>query len=566
MSQQIINTGVADKGNGDPIRTAFTKVNANFAELYNQLAASVVVGAAAPSAPEEGSLWWNSESGRMYVYYGTAWVDASPVDGAGISSTNQLVNGAYTTSLGANGVLTLPDGSIINGSTIRGVAGTGELNYTGITIGPNSNDAEKTWMWVDHANAYITTNNAANTWTFGNNGSLTFPDTTAQTTAWTGSVSSLVNGANTVSLDANGNLTFPQGTLLGYSDPGGFIIDGAVDKDIAIYTYNGADAHGWTFGTDGSLTLPGDIRSEGNINIDINLSDSTLRRWRFGEDGDTVFPNNVSIDYSGNNVQFPRIIADSGKAFSVQGQGNAGSAALAWTVDPNAAGQYAAVSVSRAGGDNLAKVVLQAQSDSGDAATVKLWKFDETGELSLPTNGYTEAVIKELDATALVLFAQKAGANVKILAGATSAAGAKQWLFNGTNGRTTFPAASGPEHSYGATGDSAGMVAFDASYIYYCFASFRPLVAYTAAVSQNGGSTFEVYQTAGTPLINDHLYGNLGKGLITNVQASTEGGQPSWLLTVTQIGGTSISLDAGQPCNIGTPDIWKRTAHGAGTW
>jgi hypothetical protein len=59
----------------------------------------------------------------------------------------------------------------------------------------------------------------------------------------------------------DGNLTFPQGTLLGYSDPGGFIIDGAVDKDIAIYTYSGADAHGWTFGTDGSLTLPagGDI-------------------------------------------------------------------------------------------------------------------------------------------------------------------------------------------------------------------------------------------------------------------------------------------------------------------
>ena len=38
------------------------------------------------------------------------------------------------------------------------------------------------------------------------------------------------------------------------------------------------------------------------------------------------------------------------------------------------------------------------------------------------------------------MFAQKAGANVKILAGATSAAGAKQWLFNGTNGNLTLPA------------------------------------------------------------------------------------------------------------------------------
>ena len=66
----------------------------------------------------------------------------------------------------------------------------------------------------------------------------------------------LVNGDKTISLDTDGNLTFPQGTLLGYSDPGGFIIDGAADKDVAIYTYSGSDAHGWTFGTDGNLTTP----------------------------------------------------------------------------------------------------------------------------------------------------------------------------------------------------------------------------------------------------------------------------------------------------------------------
>jgi len=64
----------------------------------------------------------------------------------------------------------------------------------------------------------------------------------------------------------------------------------------------------------------------------------------------------------------------------------------------------------------------------------KTLQLDTDGELSLPTNSYTEAVIKELSATALVLFAQTAGGNVKLLAGATSAGSAKQWLFNGTNG------------------------------------------------------------------------------------------------------------------------------------
>ena len=172
-------------------------------------------------------------------------------------------------------------------------------------------------------------------------------------------------------------------------------VNGGIEINTFLYPSGGGSGK-WTFSENGDLTfpddtvqttayIPGDIRSEGNINIDINLTDSTLRRWRFGEDGDTVFPNNVSINYSGNNVQFPRIIADSGKAFSVQGQGASGSAAMSWTVDPDAAGQYAAVGVSKGGGDNLAKVVLQAQSDSGDAATVKLWKFDETGTLTFPS-------------------------------------------------------------------------------------------------------------------------------------------------------------------------------------
>jgi hypothetical protein len=88
--------------------------------------------------------------------------------------------------------------------------------------------------------------------TLSSGGRITFPDATVQTTAWTGSGgSSLVNGANTVSL-----------------------------------------------GSDGSLTIPGDIKSNGNINIDINLADSTLRRWQFGEDGDLILPAGGDIKNS----------------------------------------------------------------------------------------------------------------------------------------------------------------------------------------------------------------------------------------------------------------------------
>ena len=37
MAQQTINTGTSEnKGDGDPLRTAFTKANTNFTELYNK--------------------------------------------------------------------------------------------------------------------------------------------------------------------------------------------------------------------------------------------------------------------------------------------------------------------------------------------------------------------------------------------------------------------------------------------------------------------------------------------------------------------------------------------------
>ena len=191
-------------------------------------------------------------------------------------------------------------------------------------------------------------------------------------------------GAGTVSTSSNaeGNITITGAAtnLTGYATETYVTTRGYLTSTSSLV--NGARTV--SLGADGALTIPGDIRSDSNINIDINLADSTLRRWQFGEDGDTVFPNNVSINYSGNNIQFPRIIADSGKAFSVQGQGTSGSAALSWTVDPDAAGQYAAVAVSKGGGDNLAKVVIQAQSNSGDAATAKTWRFDETGALTIP--------------------------------------------------------------------------------------------------------------------------------------------------------------------------------------
>ena len=63
-------------------------------------------------------------------------------------------------------------------------------------------------------NVVIGNNNNANMWTFDTAGSITFPDSTVQTTAWTGAgvpaaADRITTGSNSVIIDASGNLTLP---------------------------------------------------------------------------------------------------------------------------------------------------------------------------------------------------------------------------------------------------------------------------------------------------------------------------------------------------------------------
>jgi hypothetical protein len=75
MAKQTINIGTAaNSKNGDPLRTAFSKVNSNFTELYAAVAADVQI----PSQI--------NNSGRLLTTNGTTltWVS---IDGGTASST-----------------------------------------------------------------------------------------------------------------------------------------------------------------------------------------------------------------------------------------------------------------------------------------------------------------------------------------------------------------------------------------------------------------------------------------------------------------------------------------------
>jgi hypothetical protein len=229
-----------------------------------------------------GNLTLPSNTARINYANGTNILDGLGGDGTGLSVTdfgegfsltasNKIVtNKLYSTNetqptqhyrleLDTNGVVVLPDGSIINGSTIRGVAGTGELNYTGITIGPNSGDAEKTWMWVDHANAYISTNNFVNTWTFDNNGNFRLPvdgdilDSTGNSVL--GSGSTLTNGDWTASLNDSGSLRLDN-----TDDEQNYFALTPIGNEDASYGLQIAidNQAAWFFSNAGSITFPDD--------------------------------------------------------------------------------------------------------------------------------------------------------------------------------------------------------------------------------------------------------------------------------------------------------------------
>ena len=65
-------------------------------------AASVSVGATAPSGPSDGDLWYNSNYGRLFVYYkdGTSdqWVDAAPFNFAGLTTSTYTENSFVATA------------------------------------------------------------------------------------------------------------------------------------------------------------------------------------------------------------------------------------------------------------------------------------------------------------------------------------------------------------------------------------------------------------------------------------------------------------------------------------
>jgi len=338
MAKQNINVGTAanDK-KGDSLRAAFVKVNANFTELYTELGLINDVTLSLGAFEFAGSTLSTTDSTAIVI------------DQAVTVSSDLTVGGDIVpqTALGGDlGSSTLPwrslyvsNNTIYIGGTAVGLDVSGNLTTGGTVVG-----STPAWTNITGKPSFAT---VATTGAYADlTGKPTIPTLVSQLANDSGFLTSVGNISNIqsegdINIEVNltdstkriwqfgedGNLVVPGdinlsgGTISQYSQNGltglklvanadqgqNVTIMGTGNNTFPILNYVGTTLSGITIGTpegdwnfmNGNLTIPGDIRSEGNINIDINLADSTLRRWQFGEDGNLTLPAGGNISEGG---------------------------------------------------------------------------------------------------------------------------------------------------------------------------------------------------------------------------------------------------------------------------
>jgi len=99
---------------------------------------SVTTGATPPVGPSLGDLWYDTESGRTYIYYDSSWIDASPSDGAA-ASLSTLTGVAITSPttgqvLKYNGTSWINDADAVSGGGATAFSALSDATSAGLTV------------------------------------------------------------------------------------------------------------------------------------------------------------------------------------------------------------------------------------------------------------------------------------------------------------------------------------------------------------------------------------------------------------------------------------------------
>jgi hypothetical protein len=436
-----------------------------------------------PGSPLSGQSY-AAPNGQIYVYDGVKWLGTSITGGGTTTVTNNIENpfsfnvaaddstqrvistDELIKFVGTNGITTASDaeGAItiskiselvsVTVPTVGGTASAGEAGITYLTGGLSkwaifTEGAFTAGVWTDVQVGWTVTDNNGFTDTIAGRGSFGAASFSTTVNDWPSPASGktyvftspdyqagytnpieITVGSNDWIFGANGNLTLPAGFVTSNEVSGINLRSG---YDVSIISNHMDVNREWIFDSYGDLTIPGDIKSESNINIDINLADSTLRRWTFGEDGDLTLPRGyfknditdgfltiegplfadmVSVDGGGYNsisngveIVTHGVGTDTERKFRFSWDGSlymptasdsSQIGAIEWRID---GGIVAQVKSSPGGGNPSSPKGLQFLTYGGDTATIisagftNKWTFREDGSLTIPGNIRSEGDI-----------------------------------------------------------------------------------------------------------------------------------------------------------------------------
>ena len=340
MAKQTINLGTSvNKGDGDPLRTAFTKINENFDELYagTVLDLSSVAQDIIPATDNTYDLGSPTKQWRsLYVTNNTVYFGGIPLT---ISEDGTIfVNGEAAATPG--GATTWS--SVTDKPTFAAVATSGSYDdlldkpiipSTSVTVSdtaPVSASGGDLWwdsengrlkiyyadgdseQWVD---AFISSGGVSNaadsarniesesdvnirvnltdstthTWRFGEDGDLTFPDATTQTTAFTSTYDSISTSSNSITIDFSHSLveiTLNQSinNINFINTPG----TGSVKSTTVVFIQD--DSGNRTVSGSGYLTQSG-------VGLQISALANTISVINFTAYGSTIIGFNVGQEY-----------------------------------------------------------------------------------------------------------------------------------------------------------------------------------------------------------------------------------------------------------------------------
>lgn len=266
MTINYVNTGSSpNAGDGDSLRVAFNKINANFTAVEQKF---------------------------TDIQQGT---------------TSSISNGAFYVSLGADGQLVQDISSAVYSYNHAGVFA---LNATA------DGGSIDTYPGTDF---YIRTNFNDHVWEFTNDGKFVFPDGTVQLTAYTGAGG---GGANTGNWGFSGNNVYninggsinnssPQNPLSAYVylPPNGGTTSVTMQNkngNVALIAGTGTNAYTWAFRRTGHLGLPHDssgialIETTGTSLV-ISL-DSYASQFKFGSDKTLTIPGDIYVNTATNTI------------------------------------------------------------------------------------------------------------------------------------------------------------------------------------------------------------------------------------------------------------------------